>query len=199
MNTLLIIILITITVLFILLAIPISLSLSVTRKQTLEGYASIVGLFGLLKFKTRFPGESKSKNHSTKKTKKILKTNTKTIKHNNNSQGFFLFTRPAFRQHIINFIKRLLIATHAKNLYLRCRIGLSDPADTGRLWAIMGPLSGILKNLQFMTIELEPEFINEGIELESYGHFRFIPLQFIALVLAFMLSPTTLRAWQSSR
>ena len=184
--------------LFILLAIPISLSLSVTRKQTLEGYANIIGLFGLFKFKTRFPDESKSKDYSTKTTIKILKTNTKTYK-NNNSQGFLLFSRPAFRQHIIKFIKRLLIATHAKNLYLRCRIGLSDPADTGRLWAVMGPLSGILKNLQSITIELEPEFINEGIEFESYGHFRFIPLQFIALVLAFMLSPTTLRAWQSSR
>jgi len=185
-------------VLFILLAIPISLSLFITRKQKFEAYVSIVGLFGLFKFKTRLPGESKSKKHSTIQTKNKLKRNTKTTT-KNNSQGFFLFSRPAFRQHIIKFIKRLLIATHAKDLYLRCRIGLSDPADTGRLWAVMGPLSGLLKNLQFMTIELEPEFINEGIEFESYGHFRFIPLQFIVLVLAFMLSPTTLRAWQSSR
>ena len=199
MNTLLIIISTSITVLLILLIIPISLSLSITKKQNVEGYARIVGLFGLLKFQTHFPSESKSKKHSTTHTKTTFKRKSKTGNKNSNRQSLSLFSQPAFRRHIIKFIKRMLIATHAQKLYLRCRIGLSDPADTGMLWTVMGPLSGLLKNLQSMTIELEPEFINEGIEIESHGHFHLIPLQFIALTVAFMFSPTTLRAWQTLR
>lgn len=112
-------------------------------------------------------------------------------------RGITLLTQSAFRRHVIHFIKRILVATHAQDLYLRCRIGLGDPADTGMLWAVMGPLSAMLKNLQTMTIELEPEFIDAAVEIESHGHFHFIPLQFIALTIAFILSPTTIRAWRT--
>lgn len=196
MNTVLIIIAIPITVLFILLAIPISLSLSINKKQQIEGYANVTGLFGLLKFKTCFPGKSKTKNNTFIQTQNTLKRKTYRRK---NKQSYSLFTKPEFHRHIIKFVKRLLIATHANNLYLSCRIGLSDPADTGQLWAIMGPLSGLLKNLSSITIELEPEFVNQGVEIESYGNFYLIPLQLIALVLAFIFSPTTLRAWQALR
>lgn len=184
--------------LLILLVIPISLSLSLTIKQQVEGYASIVGLFGLLKFQTHFPGEPKSTQRPESHTK-IFKNKNANVRIKNSRQRLSFFSRPAFRRHIIKFIKRLLIATHAKNLYLKCHIGLSDPADTGRLWALIGPLSGLLKNLQIITIQIEPEFINEGIEIESHGNFQLIPLQFITLIIAFMFSPTTIHAWKILR
>lgn len=199
MNTLLFIILILITVLFILLAIPISMSFAITKKQHVEGYARIIGLFGLIKFQTNFPGVLKNKKKPVSHEKNLLQFKSKTVSTKSSSQNFSLITRSVFRRHIIKFIKRILKATHAKNLYLRCRIGLGDPADTGRLWAVMGPLSAFLKNLQILRIELEPEFTNDGIEIESHGHFHLIPLQFIALTIAFILSPTTLRAWKTLR
>ena len=91
----------------------------------------------------------------------------------------------------MKFIKRMLRASHAQNLYLRLRIGLGDPADTGLLWAVMGPLSGMLKNLQGASIEIDPEFIDEVLELESHGQFRLIPIQFIVLIIVFIFSPET--------
>lgn len=110
-----------------------------------------------------------------------------------------LFKQSIFRRHIINFIKQLLRASHAKGLYLRLRIGLGVPADTGILWAAMGPLSGLLKNLHGATIELEPEFIDPVLDIEGQGQFHLIPLQFIALAITFILSPTTIRAWNTVR
>lgn len=176
------------------------MSFAITKKQHVEGYARIIGLFGLIKFQTNFPGVLKNKKkESVPHEQNLLQLKNKAVSTKSSSQNFSLITRSVFRRHIIKFIKRILKTTHAKNLYLRCRIGLGDPADTGILWAVMGPLSDFLKNLQIIRIELEPEFINDGIEIESHGHFHLIPLQFIALTIAFILSPTTLRAWKTLR
>jgi hypothetical protein len=89
----------------------------------------------------------------------------------------------------------LLRATHARNLYLRLRIGLGDPADTGRLWAIIGPIAGLAQNLRSAMVRIEPEFMDPVFEVESRGQFRLLPIQLIALTAAFVLSPTMLRAW----
>ena len=183
-------------VLLSLLVIPLSLSFSISQNQQLQGYAQIRWLFGLVKFQTHFPGETKAPKH--KKSSPTKKS--KPHKPGNNGRNFVgLFKQQQFRQHIIKFIKNMLRASHAKDLYLRLRIGLGDPADTGMLWAMMGPVSGMFKNLQGMTVTIEPEFIDAVLEIESHGRFKFIPLQFIALMMAFTLSPVTIRAWRTSQ
>ncbi len=44
-------------------------------------------------------------------------------------------------------------------------------------------------------MRIEPEFMDEVIELEGHGRFRMVPIQFLALTATFLLSPTMLRAW----
>ena len=90
----------------------------------------------------------------------------------------------------------MLRATHARNLFLRLRIGLGDPADTGRLWAVIGPIAGMAQNFRSAALRIEPEFMDPAFEVESHGQFRLVPIQFIAMTAAFMLSPTMLRAWR---
>jgi len=183
--------------LLVLLAVPLSMSFSITRDQALQGHARFRWLFGLVKFQANFPGELAAEKPEKKPHSRKLKT-TKTTKTSNNTQGVVtLFKQSDFRQHITRFIRHMLRATHAEDLYLRLRIGLGDPADTGMLWIVMGPLSAMMKNIQSMQIDIEPEFIDAVLELESHGQFRLIPLQFIALTLAFILSPTSLRAWRA--
>ena len=103
--------------------------------------------------------------------------------------------QPAFRRRAHKFIRDMLRATHARNLVLRLRIGLVDPADTGRLWAVIGPIAGMAQNLRSAAVRIEPEFLDPVFEVESHGQFRLVPIQFIALTVAFILSPTMLRAW----
>lgn len=164
----------------------------------MQGYARFRWLFGLVKFQAQFPDKTKQVRHQ--KRQSTTKPKKPKPKPKNNARGVIaLFKQSAFRRHLMTFIKKILRATHAQDLYLKLRIGLGDPADTGMLWAVMGPLSGMMKNVQNTTIEIEPEFIDAVMEVESHGRFRLIPLQFIALVLAFILSPTSIRAWRATR
>ena len=195
MNTLLISILILFMLLLGLLAVPLSLSYSINRDlKQLQGNARIRWLFGLVNFQTHFPVASSAAIDDRHKPKNKTET-----KKSNNNNFVSLFKHKQFRKHSIQFIKKLLRACHARNLFLKLRIGLGDPADTGMLWSIMGPISGMLKNLQGININIQPEFMDETLAIESHGNFRFIPLQFIALLSAFLLSPITIRAWQKSR
>ncbi len=183
-------------VLVALLAIPLSLSFSLTRLQALQGYVHFRWLFGLVNFRANLP----TKKSATEAEQSSRKQKSHRASSNRNSRDLIaMLKQSAFRKHMMKFIKNLLRATHAQNLYLKLRIGLGDPADTGMLWAVMGPFSGMLRNLQSMRIDIEPEFIDEVIEVDSHGQFHLVPLQFIALMIGFILSPTTIRAWRSAR
>lgn len=78
---------------------------------------------------------------------------------------------------------------------MRLRIGLGDPADTGRLWAIIGPIAGMAQNLRDIQLLIEPEFMDPLFEIESHGQIQFAPLRFIGLAVAFILSPTMIKTW----
>ena len=110
-----------------------------------------------------------------------------------------LLKQSVFRLHVFKFVRGMLCAIHAQNLFFRLRIGLSDPADTGRLWAVIGPISGIVQNLRSAEVHIEPEFMDPVFEVETHGQFRLVPIQFIALMIVFSLSPRTFRAWRTLR
>ncbi len=79
------------------------------------------------------------------------------------------------------------------------RLGLGDPADTGRLWAFLGPLNAAAQNLRNAEVRIEPEFVDPTFEFEINGRVRLVPLQFLALATAFALSPPSIRAWRTLR
>ena len=195
MNAVLLVIFSLLALVIALLTIPLSLSFSMTSIQTLQGQADFHWLFGLVNFKTRFPGEK----ISIEDRQKAPPARFRQEKQNRHSRAIFVFFKqPVFRQHVMKFIGNLIRIAHAQNLYLRLRIGLGDPADTGMLWAAMGPLSGMMKNLRGLTIDIEPEFIDAILEFEGRGHLTLIPIQFIALTIAFILSPKTIRFWRAT-
>jgi hypothetical protein len=192
----LLIIAILLALLVVLLALPITVAFRVNRIKEIKGQISFHWLFGLVRFRIGIPGGAKAepqrKRKPTKKTRKR--------KPGVNARGVFaLLKQSAFRQRIIRFIKDTLRATHARDLYLRLRIGLGDPADTGRLWALLGPIAGVATNFRSAEVRIEPEFMDPVFDVESHGEFRLIPLQFITLATAFVVSPITLRAWRTLR
>lgn len=106
-----------------------------------------------------------------------------------------LIREPAFRRRIHKFIRDVFRATHARDLFLRLRIGIGDPADTGRLWALVGPIAGMALNIASAEVQIVPEFMDPVFEVESRGRVRLVPIQFVAMSVAFLLSPVMLRAW----
>lgn len=95
-----------------------------------------------------------------------------------------------FRRRITRFARDLWCAVHREDLELDVRLGLDDPADTGQLWAVLGPVSGILAGSRETSIRIKPDFTEENFQLNGSGRIRIVPLQVICLAAALLLSPS---------
>ena len=104
-----------------------------------------------------------------------------------------------FRRRVLRFVGDVWAAIHKHDVRLRMRIGLGDPADTGQLWAAIGPVSGVLASVRTVAIEVEPEFQDETLELAGGGRIRIVPLQLLYLAAALCLSPSIWRGVQAMR
>jgi hypothetical protein len=91
------------------------------------------------------------------------------------------------------FAARLWRALHVGELTGRARIGLDDPADTGELWAVLAPACSLLAR-RHPDFRVTPSFQGECLEVDACFRLTVVPLELIAITLAFALSPTTLRA-----
>lgn len=189
------------TVVIALLSVPLTVIFSVQRIEQMQSHVRFRWLFGLVRFQVRIPPPPRTTpktgagpKRQPKKKDRLPRSRRKRA---DASGVLSLLKQPAFRRRIYRFLRDLLAATHARDLLLRLRIGTGDPADTGRLWAFIGPLAGMAQNLHGAKVRIEPEFMQPLFEVESHGRFRLLPIQFIALTVAFMLSPTMLRAWWS--
>jgi len=181
-----------------LLAVPLTVVFSIHRIKETKGVVRFRWLFGLVRFQFRIPQAAKARPRPSRAEGEKAKSARQRERKAGGGELLSLIKQPAFRQRGYKFIRDMLRATHARNLFLRLRIGLGDPADTGRLWAIIGPIAAMAQNLRSVAVRIEPEFVDPVFEIESHGRFRLVPIQFVALTAAFMLSPAMLRAWRDS-
>ena len=84
-----------------------------------------------------------------------------------------------------------------EDLRLRARVGLGDPADTGQLWAIVGPISGMLAVSDEVVIE--PDFVDAVFEFDGSGRLSLVPLHVIATLIGLLFSPAVWRGVRASR
>ncbi len=169
-----------------LLVIPVTLIYQVQWRETFQGDITLQWLFGLIRLRLPVPQPKKPPSADKHRPKKVRYKKAKSI---SKSNPLVALRQKAFRQRIIRFIRDLWHAVHKRNICLRIHIGLSDPANTGRLWAFVGPVSAILANSQEVLIEIEPDFLDTTLELNSSGHIRVIPLQVLSLIIGLLLSP----------
>ena len=94
---------------------------------------------------------------------------------------------------MLRFVSDLWRAIRKKNVRLRVRMGLGDPADTGQLWAVLGPLSGMFSCSRDIRIAIEPDFLDATLDVDSSGTVRMIPLQLAIIALGLFLSPAVWR------
>jgi len=87
-------------------------------------------------------------------------------------------------------IRRLSIKEFRANF----RVGLDDPADTGLLFAIIGPATFFLSSSCHNQIRVEPSFEDEAIfEGYLYGTVRLRPIQLVPPFIRFIFSLSTIR------
>jgi hypothetical protein len=97
------------------------------------------------------------------------------------------------RQRLSRFARDLWRSVEKDNVLVTARIGLDDPADTGRLWAFIGPVSATLTAVSGASISVAPDFARETLEVDGQGNFRLIPLKLILITGGLILSPTVWR------
>jgi hypothetical protein len=192
----LLIIAILLVLLLVLMTVPISLAFRIDRIEEIKGHVIFRWFFGLVRFRIGIPAAIKA---VTRKKRKPGGKNKKLKQGGNIRVVIALLKQSAFRERAFRFFKGFLCATQTRDLYLRLRIGLGDPADTGCLWGFLGPVAGIAANIRSAEVRIEPEFMASALEVESHGELRLIPLQFIVLATTFMMSPTALQAWRTLR
>ncbi len=103
-----------------------------------------------------------------------------------------------FGERLTRFALDTLKAIRLRALRLRGRLGLDDPAETGRAWAFIGPLTGILAGVSGTDIKIDPDFERASLDFDGDGEIRVFPIEMLVLLIAFIGSPTTLRALRAA-
>lgn len=179
-----------------LLAIPVTLTFRLAWHQALQGQVQLGWAFGLLRVRIPLPKPASASSAGEKPLQKKARSREPARK---GGTPFRLMRQKPFRRRIIRFVGDVWRAVHKEDVRLRLRVGLGDPADTGQLWAIMGPLAGVLANTREASIAIEPDFMDALFEFDGSGSIRFVPLQLLWLTLAMLLSPPVRRGMQQMR
>lgn len=190
------------TLVVLLLAVPFDVAFQLRGMRQFTGQVKITWLYGLLRF--RIPLNDVDTPHKPRPARPVASRMTlrRGRPRTNGGEGrkFLAVLHQAdFRRQIYRFVKDIYRAANLHELGFRMRLGLGDPADTGRLWAFVGPLNVAAQNLRNARIVIEPEFMEAVIEFDTHGRFRIVPLQFLALAIAFALSVPSRRAWRTLR
>lgn len=178
--------------LVLLLALPIDLAFRVEGIETFNGQIAIRWMFGLVRFRVRIPGLSKPAREP-----QAAKVRVKPEKRSSRPNVLALLRQAAFRRRVYRLAADLVRAAHLCRLHLRMRLGLGDPADTGRLWALVGPLNAVAQNLRNADVQIEAEYLDPVFEFQARGRLLLVPLQFLILAIGFALSPASIRAWRT--
>jgi len=179
----------------ILLAMPVTLTYQFSWKETPSADLRLNWAFGLVRADVSpdlaKPGPDKPEATRKKGARRGKSTGKK---------NFMAAIRQApFRRRMFRFVSDLWRTIHKKNVRLLVRLGLGDPADTGRLWAVLGPLSGMLARLRDIRVTIEPDFLDATLEVDSSGTIRMIPLQIAIIVFGLLFSPPIWRGIMSMR
>ena len=184
-----------------LLAVPVAVAFRFERIAAFRGQIMIRSLFGLVRFRIRFPkaGMRTRPNAAADTGIQRQEPARRSCRRDNGGVTNIIaaLRQSGFRRRVCRLACDLIEAAHPRQLRLRLRLGLGDPADTGRLWALIGPLIVTTQNLRHTALRVEPEFIDPVCEFHARGRLRVIPLQVLVLAAGFALSPASIRAWRA--
>ena len=178
-----------------LLAIPLEWTFNVRQEQgQREAKSHILWLFGLVRFPITGSPEAEAK-ANPKEPRKPKKGPEKAPR----NSPLAAASVEGFVGRVLTLIRRLLSSIHIHHLNLQARLGLGDAADTGRLWAFIGPLGVLLAQPKATRVTIEPDFYDEVLDFKSDGRIQVIPLKLLTLLIGFLFSFNTLRAWRATR
>jgi len=143
------------------------------------------GLIGKELRREKKKPEEKKKVAKEKRKKKRKFEFRKTLK--------ILQTRGLLKQ-VRDLVKGVLGQLRIKELAVNLKLGLEDPADTGLVFAVIGPATSVLNPHFQYQINVQPSFYGEDVfEGSLRGVLRLQPIRLTGLLLRFIFSLATLR------
>ncbi len=182
--------------LLLLLAVPVDAAFRLEGIEAFGGQIAIRWLFGLVRIRIPLPGVRERPAKPAAEREAARKRPRRTSRP---ARGLAVLGQTAFRRRVYRLVQDLVRAVRLSQLRLRMRLGLGDPADTGRLWAVMGPLNAAAQRLRGAEVQIEPEFVDPVLEFRAEGRLLLVPLRILALAVSFALSPPSIRAWRTLR
>lgn len=178
-------ILLFLLILVLLLAVPLTLTFHLVWNRGLSGHVRLGWGNGWLHTDIPIqPGDGDKKKGRRKRKQNKKRSKPSAIR------GKALLHNKPFRERVVRFLRETWAAIEKHNLKLFVRVGLDDPADTGILWSVLGPLSAILASSRNSEVRLQPDFLDPAFELDSSGRVRIVPLRLVYLTAGLLLSPT---------
>lgn len=163
-----------------LLAVPVDVVFYLEKEEDFKSRTTAKWLFGLV---SRDMGGKKRKPAKEKgKKKRSIRPLLAMLR----SRGFL--------RRVLRLLTDVLRRTKVRDLKLDVRVGLDDPADTGLLFAAIGPMAGYLMAFTPMDVEVQPDFEQETLRGFFRSDVRIFPIRLVLPFTLFALSPTTLRA-----
>ena len=180
---------ITLVGLLLLLALILCVPLDATLRLDIDGRLNfrlrLGWLFGLVDNEVR-RGKEKPKRVKVDAKRRPGKPSINTVIN-------ILRTKDLIKQ-FNRLLLRLVRGFKIRNLSADLRVGLGNPADTGLLFAIIGPPFFFLDVAFPHRVKVQPVFADEAI-LEGYlnGSVRLVPVKLVISLLGFTFSLPTLR------
>lgn len=177
-----------------LAAIPVEVAFRVEfRPGQRAVHGTLYWLFGLVELPL---GNRDAQRHTAHEGKKMAR------RHHGKRTGvrrlMAVLRVEGFAWRLLRLIQDLLRRLQIRELSLEAYLGMDDPADTGRLWAAIGPLVAIMAS-PAAHIVIAPQFSARVFEVDAKTRIRVIPIQLLSVMLIFVLTPSTLRALYAMR
>jgi len=177
------------------LAIPVALKFRVAWPDTERLKLEVGWAFGLVRFRIDGAQGARSSSAGGRQSPRRRRRNDSSKR---KLRIASLVRDQRFRRRLARFVGRTWRALGKDRVRIHLRIGLDDPADTGRLWAVLGPASALLADVREAALELQPDFHDEVFQLDGSGSVRVVPLHLLLLAAGLAVSPVVWRGlWQA--
>lgn len=180
-----------------LLAVPVNVDFRVEGIESFGGQVGVRWLFGLVRVRFPFP-RTGTPHRRGEDDPAAAPARAGSAGFDRGRNVLAALRQVAFRRRVGRLAGDLVRAIHVHRVRLLVRLGLGDPADTGLLWAVVGPVNAMTQSLD-ADIRIEPDFLEPVLEFQAEGSVRVVPLRLILLAIGFALSPPTFRAWHTLR
>ena len=165
-----------------LLFVPADLSLEMERRRTFNVKLGFRWLFIHVQ---RELATTRPKKAKTKQKRRGSSIPLRTLTAVGKVPGLWTGTR--------RFVRRLARSVRVLGIEARMRVGTGDPADTGRLWALVGPAVLWFNRRSWVDVGVEPDFCRACLTGTLEGTVRLYPARLAYSVGSVVFSIMTFR------